>query len=338
MRGADSRQGGTARAIRSRRLVDPCRSCRSRRLGARCCVGGRIGRVGGACGVSRAVSCTASRVAGTALRSRSSAFTTCQQRLKLACCVDLQVQLHGCAVVVVVAAGTAAVASVARALQRGLRRAPAMVQQVFGRASSYHAIGHRIGLLLVLVSLAANPGLQVHAALLLHHMRRLVCGQPQVWLGPETDARAACVGPRPQRLRGLRRRPADLGAHTRYIVPAEGRLDVRGPRQRPFGLSHTRRGGGVHSGTVTCGRRGRLRSVAGLGIADAAGPLHRRQVTRHPGRRRPGRTSARATGPGSDRRGLSLQRRLGAGHAQIPEGGWRPSLRYSASIAARKSA
>ena len=275
MRGAGSRRGGTARAIRSRRLADPCRSCRSRRLGARCCVGGRIGRVGGACGVSRTVSRTAGRVAGTAFRSRASAFTTRQQRLKLACCVDLQVQLHGCAVVVVVAAGTAAAATVARALQRGLRRAPAMVQQVFGRASSHHAIGHRIGLLLVLVPLAADPGLQVHAALLLHHMRRLVCGQPQVWLGPETDARAACVCPRAQRLRGPCSRPADLGAHPRYIVPAEGRLDARGPRQRPFSLGDTGSGGGVHSGTLACSRRWRPRAVAGRGIADAAGPLHR---------------------------------------------------------------
>jgi hypothetical protein len=74
--------------------------------------------------------------------------------------------------------------------------------------------------------------LQLHAAALLHHVRRLVCRGVQIGAVAERDRIPRRVRLRAQAIARARRGPADERAHVADVVVAERALDLLAVRQR----------------------------------------------------------------------------------------------------------
>ncbi|EXI72066.1 MAG: hypothetical protein AW07_03342 [Candidatus Accumulibacter sp. SK-11] len=109
-------------------------------------------------------------------------------------------------------------------------------QQIPGGLPRHHPIGHCARRALVAVTWRVEPGGRPLAMALLDHMRRLVCGQPQVGVGTKRDRRAGRKRGSTEPVAGFARTSADVHPHRGQIVPRSERiLDALAVRQRPAG-------------------------------------------------------------------------------------------------------
>jgi hypothetical protein len=95
---------------------------------------------------------------------------------------------------------------------------------------------------LVRIARLAHAALQLHAAALLHHVRRLVRRRVQAGRAGERDVRAGGVGLGAHRLRRGLRRAAHVGRDAAHVVAAERPLDLLAVRQRPPAAGDALRG------------------------------------------------------------------------------------------------
>jgi len=113
--------------------------------------------------------------------------------------------------------------------------------------AGHHRIGDAIGVRLVGVTGHANAALELDAAALLDHMRRLVCGGVEAWRPAKRDVTADCVRLRTERTGRNARSPVGVRAHTGHVVHTEGRLDRAEVRQRATRPSDTGGSGFMHA-------------------------------------------------------------------------------------------
>ncbi|XXR37424.1 hypothetical protein WME90_42000 [Sorangium sp. So ce375] len=160
------------------------------------------------------------------------------------------------------AAARAGPAAATGHLHAGLAAAPLLVQQGLGRLPADDGIGHLVGLPLVAIADLADAAVELDTRLLLHDVRRLVRGEPQVRRPTEGDAIADRERPGAQPRRGAARSAVAARANMTDVVATERLLDRRRVRQG--------RGRGRHPVTRNAVDRRRAIPPAALGTRSTA--------------------------------------------------------------------
>jgi hypothetical protein len=152
---------------------------------------------------------------------------------------------------------------------RAVAAADTAGQQIVGRQSLHHAIGHGVGVLLVCVADLADAALQVHPGALLYDVSGLVRGGMHTGWRGERYLIALGVGLRADLGRSRRSRSADVAADSRQVVArAERSLDGLEVGQRARAAGH------ATIGDLVDARRGRRFTATfsgGLAVAESLG-------------------------------------------------------------------
>src|SRR6185312_10313845 len=140
-----------------------------------------------------------------------------------------------------------------------------------------------VGVLLVRAAFAAVVALELHARLLLHHVRRFVRRRVQARRARERDLISGGKRFGAHRLRAFGRCFAGVRLYSRHVVPAERALNRVAVGHRPAAARHAALGGRLHAG-VALPAATLILSLAHPSLDDAAGAGSAESLDEHPER------------------------------------------------------